>query len=71
MSDTAPGVVLAALAPGTIDIILFPGHGQADGGIRITVPLERVALDARTPNTNVEVVFGEGKREVIEVRRAR
>lgn len=68
-TESVPGTVLALLAPATVDIVLFPGSGQADGGIRVTVPLEKVALDARVPNTKLEIVVHRRTRAIVEVKR--
>jgi hypothetical protein len=39
----------------TIQILLAPGQGMADGGIPTNIPLKLVPFELRTPNTRLQV----------------
>jgi hypothetical protein len=68
-TESAPGQVFARLTDSTIRIVLFPGYGQADGGIPYEVPIEVVPPDCRTPNTKLEVVLERATKRVLAVKR--
>ncbi|MFT3686966.1 MAG: hypothetical protein QM783_18935 [Phycisphaerales bacterium] len=51
----APAVVLAVLRRETVEVVLHPGEGMADGGVRIEVPAELVPRELRVPNTRLWV----------------
>jgi hypothetical protein len=68
-TECAPGVVFARLTDDSIRIVLFPGLGQADGGIPIDVPIEVIPPDLRMPNTGLEVVLERASKRVLTVRR--
>ena len=55
--QTVPARVLAMLAPGSIQVILCPNQGLADGGIPRDIPLELVPSELRTPNTDLWVTL--------------
>jgi len=52
-----PARVLACLSRDTITVILYPNVGLADGGSKITLPIEAVPPDLRMPNSEFYVVF--------------
>jgi hypothetical protein len=68
LREVIPGVVLGRLTDSTLRVIRFPGCGQADGGIAVEVPLERVDPSARMPNTALEVVVDRRTREIVAAR---
>jgi len=61
--------VIAALAPGTIDILLAAGEDMADGGIRQSLPAETVPPDLRSPNSEFIVVVDRDSLDIVGVER--
>ena len=64
-AESAPGLVFARLTDASIRIVLFPGSGQADGGIPVEVPIELIPPDLRMPNTQLEVVLERATERVL------
>ena len=54
-----PAVVFGCLLPREIRIVLHPGAGIADGGAPLDVPVERIPLELRMPNTTLWIHFDE------------
>lgn len=65
----APAVVFGSLTPGLLRVILHPGSGMADGGIRYEIPMERVPFELRMPNTRLSILLSP-RFEILEVRPA-
>lgn len=58
-SSRIPARVLACLTHNTITVILHPGAGLADRGVKIILPIEDVPPDLRMPNSEFDVIFDE------------
>jgi hypothetical protein len=61
----AAAKVLAALAPGTVDVVLAPGEGMADGGNPSSIATAKVPPDLRTPNSEFWVVIDRDTLEIV------
>lgn len=59
-SHEIPARVIAVLTRSTIQLLLLPGFGLADGGIPTEVPLELVPPEMRMPNTTLTVTMTNG-----------
>ncbi len=66
LSQEAPARVINVLNRSTIQLLVLPGVGLADGGIPRHVPLEIVPVPLRMPNTMLTVTMEEG--EITQVR---
>lgn len=66
LSQIAPARVSHVVNRSTIQLIVLPGVGLADGGIPRDVPLELVPLALRMPNTMLTVKMEGGA--IVEVR---
>jgi hypothetical protein len=63
-----PARVIYAPDRESIQILLAPGQGLADGGIPITISIDLVPFDLRMPNTKLLVAMRNGT--IINVQRA-
>lgn len=53
--EQVEGVVFASLVRGETRLVLHPGTGLAHGGVAQDIPVEKVPIGLRTPNTKVWV----------------
>ena len=63
MADRVCGVparVVYVSSRNTIQILLAPGQGAADGGIPVEIPLELVPVELRMPNSELLVTLRNG-----------
>ena len=60
-SHEIPARVIAVLTRSTIQLLLCPGAGLADGGIPTEVPLDIVPPELRLPNTMMIVTMENGR----------
>ena len=61
--------VLGVLSPGTIDVIVAPGVGLADGGVQHKIPLDMVPVDLRLPNSEFLLVLDRVRHRFTRVER--
>lgn len=52
-----PASVRAVVSRHTIQIVLLPGVGMADGGIPVDLPIEMVPVRVRLPNSLLTVTM--------------
>lgn len=64
-----PAVVIGTLRRGWVSVLLHPGSGMADGGIRHELPPSTLPPELRVPNSRLllHVVIGGGRFDVLGV----
>jgi hypothetical protein len=54
-----PAVVFGRLSDGELSLLVYPGHGLADGGTTHPVPIAMVPAELRTPNTRLWLSYSD------------
>lgn len=67
--DRLPAIVLGCLIKNTITVIVLPGNGFVDGGLRWEIPLEIVPFDLRMPNSEFYLLWNRERKDYIKVLR--
>lgn len=62
-----PAIVLGCLIKNTITVIVLPGNGFVNGGVKYEIPLEIVPFDLRMPNSEFYLLFDRERADYIEV----
>lgn len=57
--ERVPAVVFASLVRGELRLLLHPGSGFANGGAEYDVPIDKIPMDLRIPNSKVWVKLDE------------
>ncbi|GAB5442707.1 MAG: hypothetical protein Fues2KO_30560 [Fuerstiella sp.] len=63
-----PASIRAVASRRTIQIVLLPGVGLADGDILYNLPIKMLSIDLRLPNTALTVTIKDGNVVAVRAR---
>ena len=66
---SAPARVVGCLIKDSINVIVCPGQGLADGGIHYEIKAELIPEDLRIPNSEFDILMVRDTGEIVKILR--